>query len=148
MEISNKKRVAKIKRIFNLSMLVLVLVTLFFAWRDNMLVFGIFAGVDVLFFFAFQFANVNYIYYCSDSGKILLRYYPILSIFGKDYRSIEFDKSLLYFAKIKRMGALADLYLAIKTSKGIAEYPEVSLMGLSKDEVAMIERDLNVMLKH
>ena len=60
----------------------------------------------------------------------------------------EFDKSLLYFAKVKRMGPFADLYLAIKTSKGIAEYPEVSLMGLTQEEIALIEHDLNAMLKH
>lgn len=148
MEISNKIRTSKLKRIFNLTMLGLVLITLFFAWKDNMLVFGICAGVTVLFFFAFQFANINYIYYCSDGDKLMVRYYPIISIFGKDYKSIEFDKSLLYFAKVKRMGPFADLYIAIKTSKGIAEYPEVSLMGLTQEEITLIEHDLNAMLKH
>ena len=61
MEISNKSRTSKLKRIFNLTMLGLVLITLFFAWKDNMLVFGICAAITVLFFLAFQFANINYI---------------------------------------------------------------------------------------
>jgi hypothetical protein len=147
MEISNKKRTTKIKRIFNLGMAVLAVTALFFAWKDNMLVFGIFAAIAVLFFVSFQFVNINYVFYSSEGDKIRVRYYPVIAVFGKEYNSIEFDKSLLYFAKVKRMAAFTDLYLAIKTSKGIAEYPEVSLMGLTKEEILLIERDLNGIMK-
>lgn len=147
MEISNKKRTAKIKRIFNFSMVALLLVTLFFVWKENNTGALISGGLLILCVTAAQFVQINYIYYSSEGDKILIRYYPLISFFGKEYSSIEFDKSLLYFAKVKRIAAFSDLYIAIKTSKGIAEYPEVSLVGLTKEEIHLIEHDLNTLLK-
>ncbi len=147
MEISNKKRVGKIKRMFNISMVTLLLLTLFFVWKENNTGAIISGAVLLLEVFAGMLINVNYVYYSSEGNKLIVRYYPILSLGGKEYNSIEFDKSLLYFAKVKRMMAFSDLYLAVKTSKGIAEYPEVSLVGLTKEEILQIERDLNQLMK-
>lgn len=147
MEISNKKRVGKIKRMFNISVVILLLITLFFVWQESNLGAIISGAILLLEVFAGMLINVNYVYYSSEGQKVVVRYYPIISLGGKEYNSIEFDKSLLYFAKVKRMMAFSDLYLAVKTSKGIAEYPEVSLVGLTKEEVAQIERDLNQLLK-
>ncbi|RKD86107.1 hypothetical protein [Mangrovibacterium diazotrophicum] len=147
MEISNKKRTTKIKRTFNFSMVALLLLTLFFVWKENNVGALISGGILVLCVMAVQFVQINYIYYSSEGNKILIRYYPLIAFFGKEYNSIEFDKHLLYFAKVKRIAAFSDLYIAIKTAKGIAEYPEVSLVGLSKDEIGLIENDLNALLK-
>jgi len=147
MELSNKKRTVKIKRVFNLSMVTLLLVTLFFVWKENNAGALIAGGILILSVIVMQFFQINYIYYSSEGGKILVRYYPIIAFFGKEYSSVEFDQSLLYFAKVKRIGMFSDLYVAIKTAKGIAEYPEISLVGLSKNEIALIERDLNSILK-
>ena len=136
-----------IKRTFNASMVILLLITLFFVWKENTVGALIFGGLLILSVVAIQFVNINYIYYSSEGDKILIRYYPVIAFFGKEYNSIEFDKSLLYFARVKRMMAFSDLYMAIKTNKGIAEYPEVSLVGLTKEETDRIEQDLNALLK-
>lgn len=147
MEISNKKRTSTIRRIFNISMVVLLLTAGLLFWLDVAVWGWVFIGAMVLKIVAFQFISINYIYYSSAGDKIVIRYYPIIAFLGKEYRSIEFEKKLLYFAKVKRIGLFSDLYVAIKTSKGIAEYPEFSLMGLSKDEIRQLEADLNALLK-
>ncbi len=147
MELSNKKRTGQIRRIFNLVVVALLATAIFFVWKENNTVAITLGAAMVLLIFASQFVNVNYIFYSSEGGKILIRYYPVISFLKKEYASIEFDQKLLYFAKVKRVGMFSDLLLAIKTSKGIAEYPEVSLTGLSKEEVNLIEQDLNALLK-
>lgn len=147
MEISNKKRTSTIRRFFNISMVVLLLGAVLLFVLDVAVWGWVIIGAAVLKIVVFQFISINYIYYSSEGSKILIRYYPIIAFFGKEYSSIEFEKSLLYFAKVKRVGVFSDLYLAIKTSKGIAEYPEFSLMGLNKNEIRRIEQDLNALLK-
>ncbi|MCW0482498.1 hypothetical protein [Gaoshiqia sediminis] len=147
MEISNKKRTRRIKRIFNLVVVFLLLVALFFVWKENNAGALIAGGVLVLFVVGFQFVNMNYVYYSSEGGKLLVRYYPVVSLFGKEYNAIEFDKHLLYSAKVKKVLLFSDLYLSIRTSKGIAEYPEVSLAGLSREEIQAIQHDLTEILQ-
>ncbi|WP_372776633.1 hypothetical protein [Mangrovibacterium sp.] len=148
MELSNKKRTTTIKRSFNLTMVLMVLITLFFVWIENNVGALISGGLLVFSIIVVQFVNINYVYYSSEGSKVMIRYYPVIAFFGKEYNSIEFDKSLLYFVKIKRYMAFSDLYLAVKTSKGIAEYPEVSLVGLTKSEIQLIENDLNSLMKN
>lgn len=147
MEISNQNRIAKIKQYFNFIVLLLIILIALFAWKENQLWTIIFGGMLILVIVGSQFLQINYVFYSSEGDKILIRYYPIIAFFGKDYNSIEFDKKLLYYAKIERMIGFSDLSIAIKTSKGIAEYPDVSLMGLSKSEIQLIENDLNKLLK-
>ncbi len=147
MEISNKKRTQKIKRNFNLIVVFLLLVTLFFVWKEMNALVITFIAADVLIILGVLFINFNYIYYSSANDKILIRYYSVISLLGKEYKAIEFDKHLLYEVKVKKAFLFSDLSLAIRTSKGIAEYPDVSLAGLSKEEIKMIERDLNEILQ-
>ncbi len=146
MEISNKKRTDKIKRNFNLSVVFLLVLALIFVWRENDIGAIITGAFLMLLVVVSQFIQVNYVYYSSDGKKILIRYYPVIAFFGKEYNSIEFDKKLLYYAKVKKISAFSDLYLSIKTAKGIAEFPEVSLMGLSKSEIQSIQNDLNKLI--
>ena len=147
MEISNKKRTDKIKRYFNLSVVFLLVLALIFVWKENDVGAIITGAFLMLLVVVSQFIQVNYVYYSSDGNKLLIRYFPVIAFFGKEYNSIEFDKKLLYYAKVKKISVFSDLYLAIKTSKGIAEFPEVSLMGLSKPEIQSIQNDLNKLIK-
>ena len=147
MEISNKKRTDKIKRYFNLSVVFLLVLALIFVWKENDIGAIITGAFLMLLVVVSQFIQVNYVYYSSDGKKLLIRYYPVIAFFGKEYNSIEFDKKLLYYAKVKKISVFSDLYLSIKTAKGIAEFPEVSLMGLSKSEIKSIQNDLNKLIK-
>ncbi|MGQ7869650.1 hypothetical protein [Sunxiuqinia sp. sy24] len=100
-------------------------------------------GVLVVFVFGFQFIGLNYVHYLSKGDLLQIRYYPIVSFFGKEYSSIEFHKNRLFKAEIKRSFLFQDLHLEIRTKDGIAEFPEVSLIAMSPVDILAIEQDLD-----
>jgi hypothetical protein len=142
MEISNQKRSRRIKRGFFLIAVLLLLPILFFVVKEMDLVALINGAVFLLFIIGFQFMGLNYIHYQSDGDILQIRYYPIVSFFGKEYSSIEFNKKRLYKAEVKRSFLFHDLNLEIRTREGIAEYPEVSLAALSSHDIQAIKDDL------
>jgi len=146
MEISNQKRCKQIRRTFNITGVIIVLIGLISLWMKNDISVMITVGVFVLFVVISQFANLCYIYFSTDNEKILIKYYPIISIMKKEYESIEFlHKSLVGF-KVERAMGFADLQIAIKTKRGIAEYPSISLAALSKTEIEQIKSALSTIL--
>ncbi len=146
MEISNQKRSRVIKRGFFLIAVLLLLPILFFVWKEMDLVALINGGVFLLFIIGFQFMGLNYVHYQSDGEVLQIRYYPIISFFGKEYSSIEFNKKRLFKAVVERSFLFHELHLEIKTREGIAEYPEVSLAALSSTDIEAIRDDLSKML--
>lgn len=146
MEISNQKRSRRIKRGFFLIAVLLLLPILFFVWKEMDLVALINGGVFLLFIIGFQFMGLNYVHYQSDDEVLQIRYYPIISFFGKEYSSIEFNKKRLFKAVVERSFLFHELHLEIKTREGIAEYPEVSLAALSNTDIEAIRDDLSKML--
>ena len=143
MEISNQKRSKRIKRIFNISGIAIVLIGLVFLWLKQDTAVLITAGVFAIYVGISQFANLCYINFSTNNGKVLIRYYPIISFMKKGFDSIEFaHQSLVNFQIEKSMG-FADLTIAIKTKRGIAEYPSISLAALSKDEIEQIDSALS-----
>ncbi|WP_339740489.1 hypothetical protein [uncultured Sunxiuqinia sp.] len=146
MEISNQKRSRLIKRGFFLIAVLLLLPILFFVWKEMDLVALINGGVFLLFIIGFQFMGLNYVHYQSDGEVLQIRYYPIISFFGKEYSSIEFNKKRLFKAVVERSFLFHELHLEIKTREGIAEYPEVSLAALSSADIEAIRNDLSKML--
>ncbi|KOH46627.1 hypothetical protein [Sunxiuqinia dokdonensis] len=146
MEISNQKRSRTIKRGFFLIAVLLLLPILFFVWKEMDMVALINGGVFLLFIFGFQFMGLNYVHYQSDGDILQIRYYPIVSFFGKEYSSIEFNKKRLFKAQVERSFLFHELHVEIKTREGIAEYPEVSLAALSSDQIQAIREDLAGML--
>ena len=99
-------------------------------------------GVFVVYVGISQYANLCYIYFSTANEKVLIKYYPIISIMKKEYESIEFSqKSLVGFQVEKAMG-FGDLQIAIKTKRGLAEYPSISLAALNKAEIEQIRAAL------
>jgi len=146
MEISNQKRSKLIKRSFNFTGIVIVLVGLIFLWMKNDIAVMITVGVFAVYVGISQFANLCYVYFSTENEKVLIKYYPIISILKKEYESIEFShKSLAGFQIEKAMG-FADLQIAIKTKRGIAEYPSISLAALSEEEIEQIRVALTAIL--
>lgn len=142
MEFSNQKRTKKIKRIFNITGIAIVLIGLAFLWfkMDTSVlitvgVFAVYVGISV-------YANLCYIFFSTENGKVLIRYYPIISLLKKEYDSVEFAQSALINFQIERALGFADLDIAIRTKRGIAEYPTISLAALSKAEIEQIRSAL------
>ncbi len=142
MEFSNKKRSKRIKQTFNLFIVLLLLIALFFVWKEMDIAALITGGVLILSIVLVQFVNLHYIFYSSENDEIIVRYYPIITFFGKEYSSVEFKKTAFQKAEVRRAFLFSDLILSIKTSKGIADYPEISLSALSRKQIAGLKADL------
>lgn len=143
MEISNQKRSKKIKRAFNFSGIAIVLVGLLFLWLKMDAAVLITAGVFALYVGISQFVNLCYISFSTNNGKVSIRYYPIISFMKKGFDSVEFTHQALINFQIEKAMGFADLTIAIKTKRGIAEYPSISLAALSKDEIEQIDSALS-----
>jgi len=139
MEISNQKRSKKIKQVFNFSGIAIVLVGLLFLLLKMDAAVLITAGVFALYVGISQFVNLCYISFNTNNGKVSIRYYPIISLIKKGFESIEFSHQSLVNFQIEKAMGFADLTIAIKTKRGIAEYPSISLAALSKNEIEQID---------
>ena len=149
MKISNKKTAVKYKRIFFLVSILITLITLVLFLLD-LTIFGL-AGVGVfsLWYLYFHVADYQFIEYNDDNAKIVLRYYKIISFGSKSYHSIEFPKSIIQNAHFEDsvFGKLSDLTFLVRTKRGIAEYPSVSLSALSPKERKKMQESLYTILQ-
>jgi hypothetical protein len=143
MEISNQARSKKIKRAFNILGIAIVLIGLVFLWLKMDAAVLITAGVFAAYVGISMFANLCYVYFSTNNGKILIRYFPVISILKKEYESIEFAHQALVNFKIEKALGFTDLLIVIKTKRGIAEYPSISLAAMSKDEIEKIDLALS-----
>lgn len=133
MHIENRKRVKIIKRVFYIVSALIMITVLVFFLLDNWLVALILLGVFSLWFLYFHVADYHYIEYSDTDRKVLLRYYKAIKLGKPRYYSIEFPQEILlkYIFEDSVFGKMSDLTLLVKTSKGVAEYPTLSLSALS-----------------
>ncbi len=149
MKIENKRKVAKLRKIFYLVSVLIALAALaLFLFDYTMYAIAAVGGFS-LWFLYFQVADYRYIHFSDGDEKILLRYFKAIR-FGKgEYSSIEFPKDLLKNAIFENsfFGKLSDLTLVVKTQRGVAEFPSVSLSALSLYERKKIQHVLNEILE-
>jgi hypothetical protein len=64
--------------------------------------------------------------------KIVLRYYKAVSLGNPRFNEIEFPQTMLKKAFFENsvFGKLSDFTLVVKTKRGVAEYPSVSLSAV------------------
>jgi len=148
MIIENKSRVVKLKRLFFLVSVIIAVVALVLFLLDFTLSAISCVGVFALWFLYFQVADYQYIHFSDKNGKILLRYYKAVRLGKGEYNSIEFPQKIIQNAYFENsmFGKMSDLTLIIKTRRGIAEYPSVSLTALTKQERKHIQNALNEIL--
>nr|WP_319997571.1 hypothetical protein [uncultured Draconibacterium sp.] len=149
MTIKNSEKVLKIKKIFTMvSMAIALGITALFL-LDHVLVALAGVGVFSIWYLYFHVADYQYIEYSDDDDKIILRYYKMINLGGKTYNSIEFPKYRLKKANFENsfFGKLSDLTFVIKTDRGIAEYPTVSLAGLNVEDRECIQESLNSIIE-
>jgi len=143
MEISNQARSKKIKRAFNFLGIAIVIIGLAFLGLGMHAAVLITVGVFAAYVGISMFANLCYVYFSTNNGKVIIRYFPAISILKKEYESIEFPHQALVNFKIEKALGFTDLFIIIKTSRGIAEYPSISLAAMSKDEIEKISLALS-----
>jgi hypothetical protein len=103
-------------------------------------VFAAYTGISL-------FANLCYVYFSTENGKIVFRYYPLISILKNEYDSIEFPHQALFKFDIESSMGFSDLEIVIKTKRGIAEYPSISLAAMSRNEIELIRAALEEIIE-
>lgn len=148
MTISNKQKTVHLRRLFFLVCLVIALTALALFLLDYT-IYGIaMVGVFALWFLYFQVADYQFVEFSDANGKVLLRYYKAVRFGKTNFNSIEFPYPMLYSAHFENsiFGKMSDLTLVVKTRRGIAEYPSVSLSALSfKERRQLQERLLQIL---
>ncbi|WP_297100952.1 hypothetical protein [uncultured Draconibacterium sp.] len=149
MTIKNTEKVSKIKKIFFLVSIAIALGILALFLLDHVVYALAGLGVFSMWYLYFHVADYQYIEFSDDEDRIVLRYYKVVSFSGKAYNSIEFPKNRLRKVHFENsfFGKLSDLTLIIKTDRGIAEYPVVSLAGLNLNDRKRIQESLNSIIK-
>lgn len=147
MEFSNQKRAKAIKRSFNLGGIVIVAVGLVLLWLKQDTGVLVTAGVFALYVGVAQFANLCYISFSTENGRVLIKYYPVISFLKKNFDEVGFPHQSLLNFQIERGLGFSDLTIAIRTKRGVAEYPSISLAGLSKPEIEQIRAALLEIMK-
>lgn len=88
--------------------------------------------------------NYSYFSFRINEDQLLFRFASIrpfgnnknaINIKIEDFVGVEIEKSLLGYRK--------ELTLKVKTKKGIANYPPISLSALSEKQIEMLKRTLN-----
>jgi len=153
MRINNKKRAVKFKRTFFLvSVLIAVTAVVFY-------LFGIFdkteaalisIGLFSLWYLYFHVADYQFVEFRNENSKIVLRYYKAVSFGNPRFNEIEFPHPMLRKAIFENsvFGKLSDLTLVVKTKRGVAEYPSVSLSAVNKEDRQKMADSLNDVLSH
>lgn len=148
MRINNKNKITALKRLFFLTSVLIALIALVLFLLD-LTIYGIsMVGVFALWFLYFQVTDYNYIEFSNENNKILLRFYKAVKFGKAEFNSIEFPQKMLQNASFENsvFGKRSDLALAVKTKRGIAEYPSVSLTAVSKEDRKKIQTVLNQIL--
>ena len=144
MNINNKKKISTLKRLFFLVSVFIAVISLVLFLID--LLYGIISiGIFSLWYLYFHVVDYQFIEFSDDENKILLRYYKAVRFGRGEYNSIEFPQALLFQANFENsvFGKLTDLTIVIKTKRGPAEYPSVSLTALPKEDRIKIKESLS-----
>jgi hypothetical protein len=93
-------------------------------------------GVFSLWFVYFLVADYQYIEFSDENNKIRLRFYKAISFGSPRFSEIEFPHKVLKDAFFDNsiFGKMSDITLVVKTKRGIAEYPSVSLSAVAKSD--------------
>ena len=153
MRINNKKRAVKFKRTFFLvSVLIAVTSVLFYLFDlfDKTEAAIISIGVFSLWYLYFHVADYQFIEFRNENDKIVLRYYKAISFGNPRFNEIEFPQQMLRKAIFENsvFGKLSDVTLVVKTKRGVAEYPSVSLSAVKMEDRQKISDSLNDILSH
>lgn len=136
MRINNKKKIVLIRRIFFLTSLCIALAAFMLFFFDMMGMVLISIGVFSLWYLYFHVADYQFIEFRNENGKVQLRYYKAISIGSPKFSEIEFPQNILkdVFFDNSIFGKMSDITLVVRTKRGPAEYPSISLSALNKEE--------------
>lgn len=150
MRINNKNRAVKFKRTFFLVSVVIAIGALLFFLFDMTGTALICIGVFSLWYLYFHVADYQFVEFKNENGRVMLRYYKAVSFGRPRFNEIEFPQNMLrkVFFENSVFGKMSDLTLVVKTKRGAAEYPSVSLSAVHFEDRLKIAQSLNELLSH
>jgi signal transduction histidine kinase len=150
MRINNKKRAVVFKRVFFLVSVVLAIVALLLFLFDFFGAALISIGVFSLWYLYFHVADYQFIEFRNENNRIVLRYHKAVSLGSPRFNEIEFPQQMLRKAIFENsiFGKLSDLTLVVKTKRGVAEYPSVSLSAVKREDRQKMADSLHDILSH
>ncbi len=150
MRINNKKRAVVFKRIFFLVSVVLAITALLFFLIDMIALALISIGVFSLWYLYFHVADYQFIEYSDENNRIVLRYYKAVSLGSPRFNEIEFPHQILkkVFFDNSIFGKMSDVTLVVKTKRGFADYPSVSLTAVNFEDRQKMAHSLNELLSY
>lgn len=150
MRINNKKRTVVIKRIFFLVSVILAIATLLLFLFDFIALALISIGVFSLWYLYFHVADYQFIEFSDENSRIVLRYYKVVSLGSPRFNEIEFPHQVLkkVFFDDSIFGKMSDITLVVKTKRGVADYPSVSLSAVNFEDRQKIAHSLNELLSY
>lgn len=136
MRINNRKRAVVLKRTFFLVSVFIAIAALIFFFLDLIALALISIGVFSLWYLYFHVADYQFIEFSNEKERILLRYFKAISFGRPKFNEIEFSQQMLRNAHFDNsmFGEKSDVTFIVKTKRGIAEYPSVSLSAVSKTD--------------
>ena len=107
-------------------------------------------GVFSLWYLYFHVADYQFIEFKNENGRVVLRYYKAISFGQPRFNEIEFPQNMLrkVFFDNSVFGKMSDLTLVVKTKRGAAEYPSVSLSAVNLEDRQKMAQSLNELLTH
>ncbi len=136
MNISNRKRTVILRRAFFIVSVVMAILALLFFLINLIAAALITLGAFSIWFLFFQYADYQVIDFSTENNRIRLRYYKAISFGGTSFNEIEFQHTALKKTVFENsfFGKNTDVTFFVRTNKGVAEYPAVSLSALKKDD--------------
>lgn len=145
MKLNNLKQATKYKRVFFLVSIFIALAALILFLLDYTFSALASVGVFSLWFLYFHVADYQFIEFSDENDKVILRYYKAVRFGKPSYSSIDFPHYMLrkvYFEN-SVFGKMSDITIVVKTQRGIAEYPSVSLSAVPYKDRIQIQDTLH-----
>lgn len=144
-------RLNKIRYIVLLVFITLISVIIWSGWFDNIVLgmsklsYIIFLSILYLLYLIISYIlNYNFFSYKDDGNKLVFRFVSFRP-FDNAKKAIEIDKKSFggYQVQQSLFRFKKELVLSIKTKKGLAKYPPISISALSEKQIALLKSALN-----
>ncbi len=147
MNINNKKKTRKLKRLFYLVSVIIAVAALILFFID--MLYGLISiGVFSIWYLYFHVIDYQVIEFSDENNKILLRFYKAVKVGRTEFNSIEFPQEALQHVYFENsvFGKLTDITIIVKTKRGPAEYPSVSLTAVPQADREKMKTALDAIL--
>ena len=150
MKLSNEKFLKAI-RLFQFSVFLILIITIIFllvkdsgadAWNYIILLVGAYLLINVFLWMK----QYNYISIEEDKSFLIVKFFNSF-LLNSGKKKIRIPKKSLVKYEIEKKPLKLNLILYVKTDRGLAKYPPISLSGFSVSKIKALEEYLNGLIQ-